>query len=45
MNILGLNAVYHDPATALLINGELSVAVEEERFNRIKYGKDRKSVV
>lgn len=39
MNILGLNAVYHDPATALLINGELSVAVEEERFNRIKYGK------
>ena len=39
MNILGINAVYHDPAAALLVDGKLVVAVEEERFNRIKHGK------
>ena len=39
MNILGINAVYHDSAAALLVDGELVVAVEEERFNRIKHGK------
>ena len=39
MNILGVNAVYHDSAAALLVDGELVVAVEEERFNRIKHGK------
>jgi carbamoyltransferase len=39
MNILGINGVYHDSAAALLIDGALVAAVEEERFNRIKYGK------
>jgi carbamoyltransferase len=39
VNILGINAVYHDSAAALLVDGELVVAVEEERFNRIKHGK------
>lgn len=39
MNILGINAVYHDTAAALLVDGALVVAVEEERFNRIKHGK------
>ena len=39
MNILGINAVYHDPAAALLADGKLVVAVEEERFNRTKHGK------
>jgi carbamoyltransferase len=39
VNILGINAVYHDPAAALLVDGELVVAVEEERFSRIKHGK------
>ena len=39
MNILGINAVFHDSAAALLVDGKLVVAVEEERFNRIKYGK------
>jgi carbamoyltransferase len=39
VNILGVNAVYHDSAAALLIDGKLVAAVEEERFNRIKYGK------
>lgn len=39
MNILGINAVYHDTAAALLVDGKLVVAVEEERFSRIKHGK------
>ena len=39
MNILGINSVYHDSAAALLVDGKLVVAVEEERFNRIKHGK------
>jgi carbamoyltransferase len=39
VNILGINAVYHDSAAALLVDGELVVAVEEERFNRVKHGK------
>lgn len=40
MNILGINSVYHESAAALLVNGELVAAVEEERFNRIKHGKE-----
>ena len=39
VNILGINSVYHDSAAALLVDGKLVVAVEEERFNRIKHGK------
>jgi carbamoyltransferase len=39
VNILGINSVYHDSAAALLVDGKLVVAAEEERFNRIKYGK------
>jgi carbamoyltransferase len=39
VNILGINSVYHDSAAALLVDGRLVVAVEEERFSRIKYGK------
>lgn len=39
MNILGINAVYHESAAALVVDGELVAAVEEERFNRIKHGK------
>jgi carbamoyltransferase len=39
VNILGINAVYHDSAAALLVDGALVVAVEEERFTRIKHGK------
>jgi carbamoyltransferase len=40
VNILGINAVYHESAAALLVDGELVVAVEEERFNRIKHAKE-----
>ncbi|MGJ4946085.1 carbamoyltransferase family protein [Bradyrhizobium sp. HKCCYLS1011] len=38
-NVLGINSVYHESAAALLVDGELVAAVEEERFNRIKHGK------
>jgi carbamoyltransferase len=37
MNILGLNAFHGDASAALLSNGQLTAAVEEERFNRIKH--------
>ncbi|MGA2894883.1 MAG: carbamoyltransferase N-terminal domain-containing protein [Xanthobacteraceae bacterium] len=39
MNILGINSVYHESAAAVLIDGALVAAAEEERFNRIKHGK------
>src|SRR3954466_4368737 len=37
--VLGINAVFHDPAAALLIDGETVAAAEEERFSRRKHGK------
>jgi carbamoyltransferase len=37
--VLGLNAVFHDPAAALLVDGEIVAAAEEERFSRRKHGK------
>jgi carbamoyltransferase len=39
LNVRGINSVYHESAAALLVDGALVVAVEEERFNRIKHGK------
>ncbi len=35
--ILGLSAYYHDSAAALLIDGKLVAAAQEERFSRIKH--------
>ena len=35
--ILGINAYHGDAAAALVIDGELVAAVEEERFNRVKH--------
>jgi carbamoyltransferase len=35
--ILGISAFYHDSAAALLHNGEIIAAVQEERFSREKY--------
>lgn len=35
--VLGLNAYHGDSSAAMLINGSLAMAVEEERFNRIKH--------
>lgn len=37
MYILGINAYHGDSSAALLYNGELVAAVEEERFRRIKH--------
>ncbi len=36
MNILGISAFYHDSAAALIVNGEVVAAAQEERFSRIK---------
>jgi len=35
--ILGLSAFYHDSAAALLVDGELVAAAQEERFTRIRH--------
>src|SRR3982750_4176516 len=37
MYILGINAYHGDAAAALIHDGKLIAAVEEERFNRIKH--------
>ncbi len=39
MRVLGVNAVFHDPSAALVVNGRIVAAAEEERFNRRKHGK------
>jgi carbamoyltransferase len=39
VKVLGVNAVFHDPAAALVIDGEIVAAAEEERFSRRKHGK------
>jgi carbamoyltransferase len=38
--VLGINAVFHDPAAALVVDGETVAAAEEERFSRRKHGKE-----
>ena len=39
MKVLGINALYHDPAAALVVDGKVVAAAEEERFSRRKHGK------
>lgn len=39
MRILGVNAVFHDPAAAVVVDGRIVAAAEEERFTRRKHGK------
>ncbi|GGK97444.1 carbamoyltransferase [Planomonospora parontospora subsp. parontospora] len=34
-----MNAIFHDPAAALVVDGEVVAAAEEERFSRRKHGK------
>ena len=36
-SILGISAFYHDSAAALVKNGEIIAAVQEERFTRVKF--------
>ncbi len=40
MRFLGVNAVFHDPAAALVVDGRIVAAAEEERFSRRKHGKE-----
>ena len=46
MDILGISCYYHDAAAALLRDGQLVAAAEEERFSRIKhdYGFPRRAI-
>lgn len=37
MNILGISAFYHDSAAALVADGKIVAAAQEERFTRIKH--------
>ncbi len=37
--VLGINSVYHESSAAILGDGKLIAAVEEERFNRVKHAK------
>jgi carbamoyltransferase len=37
MRLLGLSAFYHDSAAALVENGVIAAAAQEERFSRIKH--------
>ena len=39
VRVLGVNAVFHDPAAALVVDGSIVAAAEEERFSRRKHGK------
>ena len=37
ISILGISAFYHDSAAALIIDGKIVAAAQEERFTRIKH--------
>ncbi len=37
MNVLGISAFYHDSAAALVRDGEIVAAAQEERFSRLKF--------
>lgn len=39
MYVLGINSVFHDSSAAILKDGKLLAAAEEERFTHIKHGK------
>jgi carbamoyltransferase len=38
VKVLGINALFHDPAAALVVDGVIVAAAEEERFSRRKHG-------
>ena len=37
ISILGISAFYHDSAAALIQDGEIIAAAQEERFTRVKH--------
>ena len=36
-SVLGISAFYHDSAAAIIVNGEIVAAAQEERFTRKKH--------
>ena len=40
VRVLGVNAIFHDPAAAVVVDGVTIAAAEEERFSRRKHGKE-----
>ena len=38
--VLGISAFYHDSAAAILVDGEIIAAAQEERFSRKKFDDD-----
>src|SRR4029453_3952321 len=40
MRVLGINAVFHDPSAALVVEAVTVAAAKKERSNRRKHGKD-----
>ena len=40
MKILGISCFYHDSAAAVIIDGKIEAAVQEERFTRVKHTPD-----
>src|SRR3954470_22984602 len=38
VKVLGINALFHDPAAALVVDGVTVAALEEERLSRRKHG-------
>ena len=40
MRILGISAFYHDSAAALVEDGRITSAAQEERFSRKKHDSD-----
>jgi predicted NodU family carbamoyl transferase len=45
MNILGISAFYHDSAAAIVVDGEIMAAAQEERFTRKKHDSYRKPLI
>lgn len=39
MNILGINSFFENPSVALVVDGELVFAIEDERLTRVKHGR------
>ena len=37
MRVLGISCFYHDSAAAIIVDGQVVAAAEEERFSRIKH--------
>ena len=36
-SILGISAFYHDSAAAIIVDGQIVAAAQEERFTRVKH--------